>query len=193
MRADATYILVGQHPRDLVPPRGRQRLPQRQVRLSPLLYAGHALTHARCSEDGRIILHDARLTRAPATLQHSAAFTGVQYHPRMAHVFATSDHRGRVCLRDVRMAFGPRGEGVVQMVRSDLVGESLCCDDVGGAVCDDGVAARGGPPGEPGSEQRHVRPDRCVFTSQTCSVLTIGPGTGRRLAVTMLVRPLPSQ
>ena len=32
--------------------------------------------------------------------------TGVQYHPTMEHIFVTSDAKGRVCLRDARMAFG---------------------------------------------------------------------------------------
>jgi hypothetical protein len=30
----------------------------------------------------------------------------VQYHPTMEHIFVTSDAKGRVCLRDARMAFG---------------------------------------------------------------------------------------
>ena len=30
----------------------------------------------------------------------------MQYHPTMEHIFVTSDAKGRVCLRDARMAFG---------------------------------------------------------------------------------------
>lgn len=63
------------------------------------------------SEDGRIMLHDARtesrMTPAAATLEQSAEFSGAFFHPRMEHLFATSDARGNVRLRDTRMAFGP--------------------------------------------------------------------------------------
>jgi len=63
------------------------------------------------SEDGRVMLHDARtesrMTRAQATLQQAAEFSGAFFHPRMEHLFATSDVRGNVRLRDTRMAFGP--------------------------------------------------------------------------------------
>ncbi|KAH9847949.1 WD40 repeat-like protein [Lenzites betulinus] len=66
------------------------------------------------AEDGLIILHDmradARHTRAQGTLQHSAPFSSVQYHPTMPQLFATSDTRGAACLRDARMAFGPLTE-----------------------------------------------------------------------------------
>lgn len=76
------------------------------------------------SEDGSIMLHDGRagsgLSQAQATLQQTTEFTGVQYHPRMEHIFATSDNRGKVYLRDVRMAFGPlrarTKQGIVQTV-----------------------------------------------------------------------------
>lgn len=69
-------------------------------------------------------MHDSRaesqLTRAQGTLRHDAEFTGVQYHPTMPHIFATSDNRGQVCLRDTRMAFGPLSQrsqsGIVQTV-----------------------------------------------------------------------------
>ena len=44
----------------------------------------------------------------------------MQYHPTMEHIFVTSDARGRVCLRDARMAFGYAAAnstaGVVLMV-----------------------------------------------------------------------------
>ncbi|KAI0670884.1 WD40 repeat-like protein [Trametes maxima] len=66
------------------------------------------------SEDGRIVLHDMRAnnryTQAQATLQQIAPFSCVQYHPTIPQLFATSDTRGVVCLRDVRMAFGPRSQ-----------------------------------------------------------------------------------
>ena len=41
-----------------------------------------------------------------ATIQMNSESTGVQYHPTMEHIFVTSDAKGRVCLRDARMAFG---------------------------------------------------------------------------------------
>ncbi|KAI0712040.1 WD40 repeat-like protein [Earliella scabrosa] len=74
-----------------------------------------------CAEDGRIIMHDMRdnpqYTGAQRVLQHPAEVTCVQYHPTMPHICATSDNRGSVCLRDVRMAFGPlsqrRNQGIV--------------------------------------------------------------------------------
>ncbi|KAL7280024.1 hypothetical protein ACG7TL_006438 [Trametes sanguinea] len=63
------------------------------------------------SEDGRIILHDMRAenrrSRAQGTIQQIAPFSCVQYHPTMSQLFATSDTEGLVCLRDMRMAFGP--------------------------------------------------------------------------------------
>lgn len=76
------------------------------------------------SEDGKIVLHDTRvdnrLSSAQATLQYAAEFTGVQAHPIMEHIFATSDSHGQVCLRDTRMAFGPlsarSNQGIVQNV-----------------------------------------------------------------------------
>jgi len=85
------------------------------------------------SEDGCIILHDtradSRLTRAQGTLQHDAEFTGVQFHPNMHHIFATSDNRGQLCLRDCRMAFGPlsqrRQNGVVQTYITTLSKPSI--------------------------------------------------------------------
>ncbi|KAF8133718.1 WD40 repeat-like protein [Boletus edulis] len=79
-------------------------------------------------EDGKIILHDARVDRrlssAQGTVQHAAEFTGVQTHPNMEHIFATSDTHGQVCLRDTRMAFGPlssrSNEGIVQNYNTKL-------------------------------------------------------------------------
>lgn len=76
------------------------------------------------SDDGRILLHDGRevntMTRAQCTLQNSCEFTDVKYHPFSDQLFATSDGRGQVCLRDARMAFGPlvsrTREGVVRVV-----------------------------------------------------------------------------
>lgn len=60
------------------------------------------------------------MTRAQGTLQLEAEVTGVRMHPVMEHIFATSDHRGRLCLRDNRMAFGSRtqraGSGTVLQV-----------------------------------------------------------------------------
>lgn len=60
------------------------------------------------------------MTRAQGTIQLENEVTDVQYHPFMENLFATTDNQGNVCLRDVRMAFGPRKdrtrEGVVQVV-----------------------------------------------------------------------------
>jgi hypothetical protein len=83
------------------------------------------LTPSLNSEDGKVILHDARVDRrlsnAQGTLQHTTEFTGVQAHPVMEHIFATSDNHGQACLRDSRMAFGPlssrSNEGIMQTVR----------------------------------------------------------------------------
>ncbi|KAI6020658.1 WD40 repeat-like protein [Pisolithus microcarpus] len=85
-------------------------------------HAHHDELFFSAGEDGRIILHDARVDRrsssAQGIYQHTTEFTGVQAHPVMEHVFATSDSRGQVCLRDSRMAFGPlstrSNEGIVQ-------------------------------------------------------------------------------
>ena len=70
------------------------------------------------------MLHDgrtgSRMTRSQATLQQAAEFSGAFFHPRMEHLFATSDVRGNVRLRDTRMAFGPlrqrTKEGIVLKV-----------------------------------------------------------------------------
>ncbi|KAJ7160099.1 WD40 repeat-like protein [Mycena filopes] len=81
------------------------------------------------SEDGRLILRDGRTVpgvraRAQDTIQLTAEVTGVQFHPRMEHVFATSDGNGRVCLRDMRMGFGPLSQrtqnGVVQIYNTKI-------------------------------------------------------------------------
>jgi WD repeat-containing protein 22 len=65
----------------------------------------------RVSDDGCVMLHDgragSRMTRAQGTLQQAAEFSCAIFHPRMEHLFATSDVRGNVRLRDTRMAFGP--------------------------------------------------------------------------------------
>jgi len=62
------------------------------------------------------------MTRAQATLQQAAEFSGAFFHPNMEHLFATSDVRGNVRLRDTRMAFGPlrqrTKEGIVHKVLS---------------------------------------------------------------------------
>lgn len=62
------------------------------------------------SEDGRIVLRDSRVeTRrlsAQMTLQNDCEVTGVRWNPQMDNLFATSDNRGRVYLRDTRTSFG---------------------------------------------------------------------------------------
>ncbi|KAH7927823.1 WD40 repeat-like protein [Leucogyrophana mollusca] len=85
------------------------------------------------SEDGMVILHDSRVDErtvgAQGTLQHTSEFTGVQAHPIMEHIFATSDAHGQVCLRDTRMAFGPlktrTNEGIVQVYNTKLSKRSM--------------------------------------------------------------------
>ncbi|KAF9220896.1 WD40 repeat-like protein [Gyrodon lividus] len=85
------------------------------------------------SEDGKIILHDARVDRrlptAQGIVQHATEFTGVQTHPIMEHIFATCDAHGQVCLRDTRMAFGPlssrSNDGIVQNYNTKLSKRSL--------------------------------------------------------------------
>ncbi|KAI0632328.1 WD40 repeat-like protein [Trametes polyzona] len=87
------------------------------------------------SEDGRIILHDmradARHTRAQGILQQIAPFSCVQYHPTMTQLFATSDTQGAVCLRDVRIAFGPlsqrRHKGIVQKYVTAIAKQGQPC------------------------------------------------------------------
>ncbi|KAI0661984.1 WD40 repeat-like protein [Cubamyces menziesii] len=87
------------------------------------------------SEDGRVILHDtraeSRLTRAQGTLQQIAPFSCVQYHPVMHQLFATSDTQGSVCLRDVRMAFGPASQrqhkGVVHKYVTAIAKQGQAC------------------------------------------------------------------
>lgn len=65
------------------------------------------------SDDGRIILHDMRdpqqplMTTAQRTMQLKTENTDVKFHPLMEHIFATSDARTGLKLRDTRMAFGP--------------------------------------------------------------------------------------
>lgn len=81
------------------------------------------------SEDGRIFRHDGRAApnariRAQDTIQLMSEVTGVEFHPVMEHIFATSEAGGRVCLRDLRMAFGPlvqrTGEGIVHSYHTKL-------------------------------------------------------------------------
>jgi WD repeat-containing protein 22 len=66
------------------------------------------------SEDGKVIMYDSRApwggTQTRSRLQLLTEVTGVAFHPTMDHIFATSDSHGELCLRDVRMAFGPRSQ-----------------------------------------------------------------------------------
>lgn len=66
------------------------------------------------------------MTRAQATLQQTAEFSGAFFHPHMEHLFATSDVRGNVRLRDTRMGFGPMRQrtkdGIVHKVACNLCG-----------------------------------------------------------------------
>ncbi|KAI9058253.1 WD40 repeat-like protein [Trametes sanguinea] len=87
------------------------------------------------SEDGRIILHDmraeSRRSRAQGTIQQIAPFSCVQYHPTMSQLFATSDTQGLVCLRDMRMAFGPLSQrhhkGVVHKYVTAIAKQGQAC------------------------------------------------------------------
>ncbi|KAF7314675.1 WD40 repeat-like protein [Mycena kentingensis (nom. inval.)] len=81
------------------------------------------------SEDGRIVHHDERATpsaspRAQDTIQLETEVNGVEFHPTTDHLFVTCDSKGAVCLRDMRMAFGPRAQrsqlGVVQTYNTKL-------------------------------------------------------------------------
>lgn len=111
-----------------MPPATGRDLPQREASTRYLLsqYRNRRELTPRFSDDGCTMLHDMRatstLTRAQGTLQHDAEMTSVQFHPEMEHIFVTSDSRGELCLRDMRMAFGPRSrrmnKGVVRKVRS---------------------------------------------------------------------------
>ena len=60
------------------------------------------------------------MTRAQGILRQTAEFSGAMFHPTIEHLFATSDVRGNVRLRDTRMAFGPlrqrTNDGVVLKV-----------------------------------------------------------------------------
>ncbi|KAG2001800.1 hypothetical protein CC2G_004929 [Coprinopsis cinerea AmutBmut pab1-1] len=84
------------------------------------------------SEDGCIYRYDARDVNTRRTrentLELNASASGALYHPTMAHIFLTSDSRGRVCLRDERMAFGS-GErtdgGIVQRYNTNLTKKTV--------------------------------------------------------------------
>ncbi|KDR82852.1 hypothetical protein GALMADRAFT_238461 [Galerina marginata CBS 339.88] len=84
------------------------------------------------SEDGTIRRFDGRQpSKRTATndiIQTENEVTGVQYHPTVDHLFATSDGAGRVFLRDTRMAFGPltkrSNEGIVQRYNTKLTKKS---------------------------------------------------------------------
>lgn len=66
--------------------------------------------------DGRISGGDGsssnqvRMSAQDGIIQANSEMTGVQYHPMMEHIFVTSDAKGRVYLRDARMAFGSAGK-----------------------------------------------------------------------------------
>ncbi|KIM43179.1 hypothetical protein M413DRAFT_18290 [Hebeloma cylindrosporum] len=80
------------------------------------------------SEDGTVRYFDERQRRRGMSVQDiiqtENEMTGVQYHPTIEHLFATSDGAGRVMLRDFRMAFGPlvnrTDGGVVQRYNTKI-------------------------------------------------------------------------
>lgn len=61
------------------------------------------------------------MTPAQRTMQLKTENTDVKFHPLMEHIFATSDARTGLKLRDTRMAFGPArnrsNSGEVMLVR----------------------------------------------------------------------------
>ena len=95
-----------------MPPVAKRTSHDRKVRYTLLPFGAESVTLKMPfeSEDGRIVLRDARVkTRnlnAQMTLQNDCEFTGVRWNPRMDNLFATSDNQGRVCLRDTRTSFG---------------------------------------------------------------------------------------
>ncbi|KAF9013305.1 WD40 repeat-like protein [Cyathus striatus] len=81
------------------------------------------------SEDGSVRRYDCRVrrsrcSRAQDTIQINSEVTDVKHHPTMDNIFATSDNRGNVYLRDERMAFGPlqkrSNQGIVQTYNTKL-------------------------------------------------------------------------
>ncbi|KAL4263274.1 hypothetical protein AB1N83_004308 [Pleurotus pulmonarius] len=79
------------------------------------------------SDDGSIRMHDGRgsgLSRAQGTLQEFVEITDVRFHPTLEHNFVSTDSRGGVHLRDMRMAFGPLTQrtngGIVQSYNTTL-------------------------------------------------------------------------
>lgn len=97
------------------------------------------------SEDGTVVLHDGRdnrsLTRAAATLLNDSEFSDVKWHPGMEHIFATGDTRGRVCLRDTRMAFGPLSQrhknGIVHTYNTTVAKGNRCSRPEVGSIAFD--------------------------------------------------------
>ncbi|KAJ3731186.1 WD40 repeat-like protein [Lentinula guzmanii] len=97
----------------------------RDVTCSPF----HDEVFLRASDNGRIVHHDARLhhsttVRAADIIQLTAEVTSVKFHPTIEHLFVTSDSQSNVCLRDVRMAFGPlktrSNEGIVRTFQTTI-------------------------------------------------------------------------
>ncbi|KAF4589943.1 hypothetical protein EYR38_009238 [Pleurotus pulmonarius] len=79
------------------------------------------------SDDGSIRMHDGRgsgLSRAQGTLQEFVEITDVRFHPTLEHNFVSTDSRGGVHLRDMRMTFGPLTQrtngGIVQSYNTTL-------------------------------------------------------------------------
>ncbi|TRM60627.1 WD40-repeat-containing domain protein [Schizophyllum amplum] len=75
------------------------------------------------SEDGRIVMYDARTANTQGEIQLLAEATGARFNPVLEHIFATSDKQ-RLQLRDARMAFGSRSSlsdgGVVRTYSTRL-------------------------------------------------------------------------
>ncbi|KIM22012.1 hypothetical protein M408DRAFT_79690 [Serendipita vermifera MAFF 305830] len=60
------------------------------------------------SEEGKLFYHDARSPRPSGHLVSQGGWVGIQFHPRLEHLFigATDQRRGRVSLFDMRKCFG---------------------------------------------------------------------------------------
>ncbi|KAJ8691284.1 hypothetical protein PTI98_010872 [Pleurotus ostreatus] len=87
-------------------------------------HSQHEELFLSASDDGSIRMHDGRgngLSRAQATLQESVEVTDVRFHPTLEHNFLSTDSRGGVHLRDMRMAFGP----LTQRTNGDMLAVTL--------------------------------------------------------------------
>ncbi|KAF8798922.1 WD40 repeat-like protein [Phlegmacium glaucopus] len=117
LKYDVEYIGSSISPRPTSLPSANQVFPDHQDSIRAITcHPVQDDLFMSASEDGRIIRHDGRSGGRSSSnhvqmltqdvVQMNSEATGVQYHPIMEHIFVTSDAKGRVCLRDARMAFG---------------------------------------------------------------------------------------